>query len=178
MTDPTPEHRLPTPRTPGSYRIAMVCSGNICRSPTAEVVLVSRLDDAGLGDLVDVASCGIGDWHVGKPMDPRSAAALTRAGYDASRHRAQQLSDAWFVDYDLLLAMDAGHLRDLRSAGVAAGRVLMLRDFDPAEPGADVPDPYYGDPDGFEEVLAMVERASGVLVTSLAGLLGGRLAGR
>jgi len=168
----------------------MVCSGNICRSPTAEVVLAARLAGAGLDDRVTVESCGLGDWHVGNPMDPRSAATLARAGYDASRHRAQQLPPHWppgnglpgnglpgngptEVDgLDLLLAMDAGHRRDLLAGGASAERVRLLRDFDTENPGADVPDPYYGGQQGFEEVLAMVERSSETLATAVAAALG------
>ncbi|MGI8645344.1 MAG: low molecular weight protein-tyrosine-phosphatase, partial [Nocardioides sp.] len=171
MTEPRP---LPPPRTPGRYRLGMVCSGNICRSPTAEVVLSARLADAGLDDLVTVESCGLGDWHVGDPMDPRSAATLTQAGYDASQHRAQQLPTQWSTEaagLDLLIAMDAGHRRDLLAGGADAERVRLFRDFDAADPGADVPDPYYGGQHGFEEVLAMVERTSDALATALVTVL-------
>jgi len=178
MTDgppPLPPSRR-TRGNPGRYLVGMVCSGNICRSPTAEVVLEARLQEAGLADRVAVASCGLGDWHVGNPMDHRAAETLGRAGYDSSRHRAQQLDASWSTDYDLLLAMDAGHLRDLGSAGLPRDRTRLYRDFDPDGPGTDVPDPYYGGQDGFEEVLAMVERTSSVLVTALARHpeLGGR----
>ena len=76
---------LPAPRQHGRYRIALVCLGNICRSPMAHVVLESRLADAGLDDRVEVASSGTGGWHVGKPMDSRAAASLTAAGYDAEQ---------------------------------------------------------------------------------------------
>lgn len=173
MTEPAP---LPAPRTPGRYRVGMVCSGNICRSPTAEVVLTARLAEAGLGDRVEVASCGLGDWHVGDPMDARSAAALAGAGYDPSRHRAQQLPAHWSAaddGLDLLVAMDGGHRRDLLAGGAEPARVRLLRDFDPVDTGADVPDPYYGGPDGFEEVLAMTERSSVVLAASLVAALDG-----
>jgi protein-tyrosine phosphatase len=166
--------RLPPARTPGRYRVGMVCSGNICRSPTAEVVLRARLEDAGLGGRVSVESCGLGNWHVGDPMDPRSFAALEAAGYDPSRHRAQVLPRSWSTEpdgLDLLLAMDAGHRRDLLARGGSPERVRMFRDFDPVDPGADVPDPYYGGPDGFEEVLAIVERTSEVLAAALADQL-------
>jgi low molecular weight protein-tyrosine phosphatase len=171
MTETQP---LPPARTPGRYRIGVVCSGNICRSPTAEVVLTARLAEAGLGDLVTVESCGLGDWHAGDPMDARSAAVLTAAGYDASRHRAQVLPLSWSAEpdgLDLLLAMDAGHRRDLLAGGASPERVRLFCDFDPVDPGADVPDPYYGGPDGFEEVLGMVERTSEVLADLLAARL-------
>jgi low molecular weight protein-tyrosine phosphatase len=157
---------LPAARTPGSYRIELVCLGNICRSPTAHVVLEQRLADAGLGGVVEVSSSGTGDWHVGGPMDPRAAAALTTAGYDASRHRARQHDPAGGVD--LVLAMDDSNLADL---GGRSDRTRKFRDFDPVgrsgEAGGDVPDPYYGGDDGFEEVLTMVERTASAIVDAL-----------
>ena len=85
------------------YRIGLVCLGNICRSPMAEVVLREVIDRAGLGERVVVDSCGTGAWHVGEPMDRRAAAALIAADYDPTGHRAQTLDDSW-SDRDLLLA--------------------------------------------------------------------------
>ena len=83
---------LPAPRRTGApYRIALVCLGNICRSPMAHVVLASRIEDAGLADRVHLESFGTGDWHVGRPMDRRAAATLTADGYDATRHRASPI---------------------------------------------------------------------------------------
>jgi protein-tyrosine phosphatase len=160
---------LPPPREEGRYRIALVCLGNICRSPMAHVVLEARLDDAGLAELVEVTSSGTGDWHVGNPMDRRAAATLTTSGYDASRHRARQYDAASAADLDLVLAMDSANLADL---GGVSERVRLFRDFDPVEPGGDVPDPYYGGHAGFEEVLTMVERTAASLVDLLAGALG------
>jgi protein-tyrosine phosphatase len=159
---------LPPPRTPGRYAVALVCLGNICRSPTAHVVLEQRLAEAGLDDRVVVHSSGTGDWHVGEPMDRRAAAALTEGGYDPSRHRARQYDAAWADDHDLVLAMDADNLADL---GGRSERVGLFRDLDPVGPGADVPDPYYGGPDGFTMVLEMVERTSDALVAALADRL-------
>ena len=170
-----PAQDVPAPRFPGRYRVALVCLGNICRSPRADVVLSARLADAGLAERVEVTSSGTGDWHVGHPMDERAAATLTRAGYDATRHRAQQFAADWLEDRDLVLAMDTANLADVRAAGPATpdGRVRLFRDFDPVGPGGDVPDPYYGGDAGFEEVLAMVERTADTLVTALATALGG-----
>ncbi len=156
---------LPPPRTPGRYSIALVCLGNICRSPTAHVVLEARLAAAGLDHRVFVRSSGTADWHVGRPMDTRSAAALERAGYDASRHRARQYDVSWAADDDLVLAMDHDNLADL---GGRTDRVALFRDFDPVGVGEDVPDPYYGGADGFDEVLTMVERTSDALVAALS----------
>ncbi|HWM72679.1 MAG TPA: low molecular weight protein-tyrosine-phosphatase, partial [Nocardioides sp.] len=153
---------LPPAREAGRYRVGVVCLGNICRSPMAEVVLSERVAEAGLDDRVEVASCGTGDWHIGDPMDRRAAATLAAAGYDPSRHRAQQFADSWLADYDVLLVMDAQNRSDVAATSSATGtdRVLMFRDFDSVEPGSDVPDPYYGGDSGFEEVLSMVERTS------------------
>lgn len=149
------------------YRIAVVCSGNICRSPVADVVLNSRIAEAGLADRVQVESFGLGDWHVGNPMDSRSAASLTASGYDGSRHRARQFARAHVAAYDLVLAMDHGHLRDLRVAGVAPERLRLFRDFDPDPGDGQVPDPYFGGPEGFREVLAIIERTADALVAAL-----------
>lgn len=157
---------LPEPRRAGHYAVEVVCSGNICRSPSADVVLAAKAADAGL-DHVVVTSSGIGDWHVGNPMDRRSAAALTAAGYDPTRHRARQVDATALASYDLVLAMDRTHLEDLRALGADPGRTRLFRDFDPVDPGGDVPDPYYGGPDGFEEVLSMVERTSDAIIGEL-----------
>ncbi len=154
---------LPRAQVPGRYRVAFVCSGNICRSPSADVVLAHRLAEAGLADRVDVVSGGLGDWHVGNPMDDRSAAVLTGRGYDPSRHRAQQVAAGWFRRDDVLFAMDEGHRRDLVRLG-GPERVRLFGDFDPDTPGVEVPDPYYGGSDGFEEVLDMIERTCRALV--------------
>jgi protein-tyrosine phosphatase len=155
---------LPEARHPGRYRIGVVCLGNICRSPTAAVVLDSLLDKAGLLGAVEVASCGTGTWHLGEAMDQRAAATLSAAGYDASRHRASKFDDVWLDDFDLVLAMDRQNLADI---GGRAARVAMFRDFDPVDTGADVPDPYYGGLDGYEEVLRMVERTGTAIVAAL-----------
>jgi protein-tyrosine phosphatase len=138
----------------------------------ADVVLQQRLADAGLADRVTVASSGTGDWHIGHPMDRRAAATLTAAGYDATRHRAQQFARSWLDEHDLVLAMDAQNLADVvADTDIDPDRVRLYRDFDPREPGGDVPDPYYGGDSGFEEVLDMVERTSVALVSALAARL-------
>ena len=165
---------LPAPRTPGHYRVALVCLGNICRSPMADVVLSAQVEEAGLAAMVEVASCGTGGWHVGDPMDQRAAATLTGAGYDASRHRARQFDPTWLDEHDLVLAMDRSNLDDVTGTGSTTGtdRVRLFRDFDPVDPGGEVPDPYYGGHAGFEEVLTMVERTAAAIVALLQHELG------
>lgn len=159
--------RLPAGRTPGTYRIALVCLGNICRSPIADVVVNARLEAAGLDGQVAVDSYGTAGWHQGKPMDPRSAAILDANGYDSSRHRARQIDAASAAAYDLVLAMDRSNASDLRDLGVPDDRLRLLRDFDDSPEDGEVPDPYYGGDDGFQTVLAMVERSTGGLTAAL-----------
>ncbi|HEX3788564.1 MAG TPA: low molecular weight protein-tyrosine-phosphatase [Pseudonocardiaceae bacterium] len=142
----------PEPR----LHLTFVCSGNICRSPTAALVLAEHLRRAGLADRVRVSSAGIGPWHVGEDIDERAGETLSRHGYPVE-HVAAQVGPA-HLDADLLLAMDAGHEKALRRLVDDPARVRMFRSFDPAVTGdLDVPDPYYGGPDGFDDVLAMIE---------------------
>jgi protein-tyrosine phosphatase len=162
---------LPSPRSDSAYRIAVVCLGNICRSPIAEVVLTARIEEAGLADRVLVDSWGTGNWHVGGAMDTRSATTLSGSGYDATRHRARQFLAGHVDDHDLVLAMDRSNLADLRRLGVDPDRLRLFRDFDPEPDDGEVPDPYYGGESGFHDVLAMVERTAECLVAELRALL-------
>ena len=134
-----------------TIRITTVCLGNICRSPIAAAVLAAELTDLD----VEVDSAGTGGWHVGDDADPRALLALRRAGYDLE-HRARQVDSQLLADTDLVLAMDAANLRDLQRMGVDA---VLLRTFDPHADDPEVPDPYYGTPDDFDEVVAMVRAA-------------------
>lgn len=138
--------------------VVFVCTGNICRSLMAEKVFVHELEQAGLSGFVQVTSAGTGNWHVGSPADERAAAILRAHGYPDA-HVARQV-DAEQLGADLLVALDNTHRRSLQSMVPERDRVRLLRSFDPAAaPGADVPDPYYGDEDGFAEVLTMIKRA-------------------
>jgi protein-tyrosine phosphatase len=165
---------IPAPRDPGRYRVALVCLGNICRSPIADVVVNAELAAAGLADRVEVTSCGTGTWHVGEPMDPRAATVLTASGYDASRHRARHFDADWH-DHDLILVMDGANLADVLGELPADrhDRVRMFRSYDPevdatgTSDAPDVPDPFYGGPDGFDDVLAVVRRTAHRLVEEL-----------
>lgn len=143
--------------------VCFVCSGNICRSPVAEKVFSARLADAGLSEAVRVTSAGTGPWHADEPMDRRAAASLRDRGYDTA-HRARQIDDD-LLDADLLVAATHDHVRDLVAAGADPARVVLLRSFDPDAPSdAEVPDPYFGGEDGFDEVIEMVEAAMPGLV--------------
>ncbi len=156
---------------PMTYRVCLVCMGNICRSPMAEVVLRATLAENGLAGVV-VESAGTGDWHVGGPMDQRAAETLAAGGYDGSAHRARQFTREWFDRFDLVLVMDSGNLRALRTLAPAGREVRLFRSYDPAAPAdAEVPDPYYGGQDGFDEVLRQVRAASEGLAKQLAAEL-------
>ncbi|WNM32981.1 low molecular weight protein-tyrosine-phosphatase [Streptomyces sp. Li-HN-5-11] len=150
--------------------ICFVCSGNICRSPSAALVFAEHLRRAGLGGSVRVSSAGIGPWHVGEPVDERAAEVLARHGYPVE-HVAAQVG-AEHLGADLFLAMDRGHDKALRRLVDDPSRVRLLRSFDPAAAGdLDVPDPYYGGPEGFDEVLVMIEAAMPGLLAWTRGRL-------
>jgi protein-tyrosine phosphatase len=155
-------------------RVLFVCLGNICRSPTAEAVMARLVAEAQLEHAIELDSAGTGAWHVGSPPDERAAAAAATRGI-AMRGTARQVTEEDFEAFDLLLAMDADNHRTLRGRAPhpeAAAKVRLLREFDPAAAGAtslDVPDPYYGGPDGFDRVLDLVEAACAGLLTELRG---------
>ena len=158
------------------YRICFVCLGNICRSPTAHAVFAHLVDGAGLAERVEVSSAGTGDWHAGEGADPRALETWTAAGYRLD-HRARQFSPGWFDRLDLVLAMDRTNHRALLALApdeAARATVRMFREWDPTatESDLDVPDPYYGGPDGFGDVLAMVERTSRALLDDVRGRVG------
>jgi protein-tyrosine phosphatase len=132
-------------------RILFVCTGNICRSPTAEGVLrhLARSESMEL----HIESAGLGDWHIGQPPDERSQHHARNRGYDLSTQRARQVKARDFEDFDMILAMDSGHLRALQKMAPPRHHA-KIRLF---VAGLDVPDPYDGGPDGFEIVLDLVE---------------------
>lgn len=124
--------------------IVFVCTGNICRSPMAEVIARQLAAEAGLADQVTFASCGMGGWHVGQPADRRALAELHAAGYDGATHRAAQLGPE-HMRADLFVAMDSGHAHELAAAGAPNEKIRLMRSFDPdSDPHDDVADPYYG----------------------------------
>jgi protein-tyrosine phosphatase len=163
---------LPAGRDPDQpYRVCLVCLGNICRSPMAEVVVRSAVADAGLSSQLTVESAGTGDWHAGQNMNSGARAALSRRGYDGSGHRARQISPEWFGSLDLVLAMDAMNLLDLRRMSGDPSRVLL---FGEVGGGGEVPDPYGGSPADFDRVLAQIEAAAPVVVSRVSQVLAAR----
>lgn len=153
--------------------VLFVCTGNICRSPTAEGVFRHLAARRGVLDRLRVDSAGTHDYHVGEPPDARSVAHAARRGYDLTALRARQVSRADFHEFDRILAMDRGHLRQLQAIAPAGSpsRLAMFLDHSGNWRGQDVPDPYYGGARGFEEVLDMVEDAAARLLEEIvAGL--------
>jgi protein-tyrosine phosphatase len=160
------------------FRVCFVCTGNICRSPMAEVVFKHLAREAGLEASVAVISAGTGDWHVGEPADKRTVAALADHGYDGSKHRARQFDPDWFDKLDLVVVFDHGQERILKawaSNDHDRSKVQLLLTFDNEQSLVDVPDPYYSDAALFDQVLSMIERASTALFKQVApGITQGR----
>ena len=150
--------------------VLFVCLGNICRSPLGEGVLAHRLEDEDLSDRVRVDSAGTGSWHLGDPPDPRSMEVAVRHGI-ALRGRARRVSVEDFNEFDYIFAMDRSNLRDLRyleSEGDGGALLTLFREFDPHQDGdLDVPDPYYGGPDGFDLMFDMIDRTCAAFVEHL-----------
>ena len=150
-------------------RVLFVCLGNICRSPLAEGVFQHLVRQAGSADRYHIESAGTGAWHVGNLPDPRSRDVARRAGITLDS-RARQVQPEDFHDFDHIVAMDRENLRNLQKLrGVHGGdaNLFRLRDHDPEPGDGEVPDPYYGGPGGFDDVLQMVWRACTQLLADL-----------
>lgn len=143
-------------------KVLFVCMGNICRSPSAEGVFRSQVALAGLQEAILVASAGTHDYHLGRPADPRSAAAAHRRGIDLSAHKAQYLCAIHFEEFDYILVMDAQNYRDAMQhcPDEHQEKVHYFLDFASDVAEREVPDPYYGGARGFEHVLDLIEAAS------------------
>lgn len=149
--------------------ILMVCMGNICRSPTAEGVFRRRLKDAGLEKSVRLDSAGTHAYHVGNAPDPRARNAAAQRGYDLNGLRGRQVSARDFEEFDLILAMDEENLENLRHACPMdqAHKLRLFLSYSERYRGKEVPDPYYGGPQGFDRVLDMIEDASDGLLAEI-----------
>jgi len=153
-----------------SFSVLFVCTGNICRSPTAEGVFRKLAAEAGLGERILADSAGTHGYHVGEPPDPRTQAAAVRRGYDLSGLRARKVERADFQRFDLILAMDHDHHAILSRMAPAAvsHKLRLIMSYAGRFRESEVPDPYYGSPQEFERVLDMLEDAAQGLLVSLA----------
>ena len=176
-------------RVAGPYRVMTVCTGNICRSPMAAVVLRARFAAAGLADEVVVDSTGVSDEERGNPIDRRARRVLVEHGYEGGDdHRARQVRAADLAASDLVLPMTAAHARTLRRLAGGGGdgradRIVMLGRFDPSAPHVDdlrdehrldIDDPWYGGPVEFEDCLAQIEAAADGVVAHVRAALADR----
>lgn len=145
-----------------STGVLFVCMGNICRSPTAEGVFRHLLQQQGMTGQVLTDSAGTHDYHIGAPPDLRAQAAAARRGYDLSMLRARQVTPADFERFDYVLAMDEANLGELLPLcpDASRDRLRLLLEFAEEVERRDVPDPYYGGEQGFEDVLDLVENAA------------------
>lgn len=147
------------------YRIITVCTGNICRSPMAELMLTQAFAEAGMADDVAVDSAGTTDWEAGRPIDERAATKLSELGIESHLHRARRFEPEWYRERDLILALDLDHYGDLRTNAPdddARDRIHLLREFDPATTDSDLDqlgiyDPWYGDASDFDATWRLVE---------------------
>jgi len=160
----------------GNASVLFVCLGNICRSPTAEGVFRAAAQRAGIASHLTIDSAGTGEWHVGSPPDWRAIAHAKRRGYDLSTLRARQVTRFDFARFDWILAMDRYNLADLARLRPAdyGGHLGLFLEVAPVLRAREVPDPYDGGEQGFEEVLDLVEAASDALVARLRDQLMGR----
>lgn len=162
------------------FRVCVVCTGNICRSPMAEFVLREAFAEAGLADRVHVDSGGTTPWEVGNPADPRTLEALDRRGRtdpSYADHRARQFERDWFDEHDLVLAADLGHLRTLQRLAHTKQQqatIHLLRSFDPASVAADdleMDDPWYGGDADFDRTFDEITAATPGIVDFVRGRL-------
>lgn len=147
--------------------VMFICLGNICRSPMAERVARRLADDRGLD--ITITSAGTSAEEFGNPIDPRAGRLLTARGYDADGHRAQRVDRHLIDDVDLFVVAEDYQGDRLASLGVDRDRIRLITDYDPqSAPGDPLPDPWYGDAAGFEDTLAVLERAVPNLLDELA----------
>lgn len=149
--------------------VLFVCLGNICRSPLAEAIFRHKVAQRRLNHVFEADSCGTGNYHIGSPPDPRTIANAKKNALPID-HCARQLSEPDLDNFDYVLAMDASNLQNIKrlaSAKRNAHKIALLRDFDPAAAGKEVPDPYFGNEDGFQEVYELLDNTMDVFLDHL-----------
>jgi protein-tyrosine phosphatase len=151
------------------HRLLFVCLGNICRSPMAEGVFRRIAEEEGVLDLFDIDSAGLGHWHIGQAPDGRAQKAARDRGIDISGQSARQVKHGDFARFDLLLAMDEANFQELVQLAPADARHKVRRflDFAATARTKDVPDPFFGGPEGFDHALDLIEQAARGLLVSL-----------
>ena len=176
--EPTPFVSYPSRPPAGPIRVLFVCLGNICRSPLAEGVFRKKVEEAGLADCFEIDSAGTGSWHAGEAPDVRMRGAARRRGLDLSPLRARQLKRPDLRGphaYDHVFVMDKTNLNDtlyLDPCGDHSTRVRLFREFDPEPDDYQVPDPYYGGPEGFDRVYEIADRTADAILDRLRQIYG------
>ena len=157
------------------YGVLFVCTGNICRSPSADGILRHKAAEAGLAERLRVDSAGTHGYHIGDPPDPRAIRQAGTRGYDLSPLRARQLTRQDFQDFDLILGMDQGHMQRMANLAPAGAKAEVMLFMDCAEPRPsvrEVPDPYYGDLSDYDHALDLIEEAMPGLLSRIQRALG------
>ncbi len=151
------------------YAILFCCTGNICRSPTAEGMFLKKISDAGLAGSIVADSAGTHGYHIGEPPDQRTQAAAKARGYDLSKLRARRVTRDDFDDFDLVLAMDQENrsFLEMLCPPSNAHKLKLMMAYSRKYSVREVPDPYSGGPEGFELVLEMLEDATDGLLQSI-----------
>lgn len=160
-----PSHFRPSRIIASPMKILLVCLGNICRSPMAEGILRHWAKERGISIVTD--SAGTSDYHVGEAPDPRAQAAMIRQGMDISDLRARQFRTSDFTEFDVLLAMDASNLANMQALApdaTLAAKARLVMDHAPWRTEREVPDPYFGGDEGFDDVHGMLTDALNALL--------------